>query len=82
MDYQSILNEVESWPIDDRVRLVQDVWDRLADQGYEPVLTEEMKAELDRRLAEMGSLSRCRSGLEGSQGPRARASSCLTTSAT
>jgi putative addiction module component (TIGR02574 family) len=53
MDYQSILNEVESWPIDDRVRLVQDVWDRLADQGYEPVLTEEMKAELDRRLAEM-----------------------------
>jgi putative addiction module component (TIGR02574 family) len=53
MDYQSVLNEVETWPIDDRIRLVQDVWDRLADQGFEPELTEEMKAELDRRIEEM-----------------------------
>lgn len=53
MDYQSVLSEVESWPVDDRVRLVQDVWDRLVDQGYEPGLSEEMKAELDRRTAEM-----------------------------
>jgi len=27
-------------------------WDRLVDRGYEPVLTEEQKAELDRRLVE------------------------------
>ncbi len=53
MDYQSVLNEVETWPIDDRIRLVEDVWDRLVDQGYEPELTEEMKAELDRRVEEM-----------------------------
>ena len=53
MDYQSVLSEVETWHIDDRIRLVQDVWDRLADQGYEPELTEEMKAELDRRIEEM-----------------------------
>jgi putative addiction module component (TIGR02574 family) len=53
MDYQSVLNEVESWPIDDRLRLVQDVWDRLVDQGHEPELTEELKAELDRRIEEM-----------------------------
>jgi putative addiction module component (TIGR02574 family) len=53
MDYQTVLSEVETWPIDDRIRLVQDVWDRLADQGYEPELTEEMKAELDRRIEEM-----------------------------
>ena len=53
MDYQSVLNEVETWPIDDRIRLVQDVWGRLVDQGYEPELTEEMKAELDRRVEEM-----------------------------
>ncbi len=53
MDYQSVLNEVETWPIDDRIRLVQDVWDRLVDQGYKPELTEEMKAELDRRVEEM-----------------------------
>jgi putative addiction module component (TIGR02574 family) len=53
MDYQSVLNEVETWPIDDRIRLVQDLWDRIADQGYKPELTEEMKAELDRRIEEM-----------------------------
>jgi putative addiction module component (TIGR02574 family) len=32
---------------------VQDVWDRLEDQGHEPEFTEEMKAELDRRIAEL-----------------------------
>ena len=53
MDYQTVLSEVESWPVDDRVRLVQDVWDRLPDQGHEADLTDEMKAELDRRIEEM-----------------------------
>ncbi len=53
MDYQAVLDEVESWPVDDRVRLVQDVWDRLVDRGYEPELTEAMKAELDRRVEEL-----------------------------
>jgi putative addiction module component (TIGR02574 family) len=53
MDYQSVLNQVETWPIDQRIRLVQDVWDQLADQGLEPELTEELKAELDRRIEEM-----------------------------
>jgi putative addiction module component (TIGR02574 family) len=53
MDYYSVLSEVETWPIEDRIRLVQDVWDRLVDQGYEPRLTEEMKAELDHRIEEM-----------------------------
>jgi putative addiction module component (TIGR02574 family) len=31
--------------------LVQEVWDRLVDQGSEPELTESQAAELDRRLA-------------------------------
>jgi putative addiction module component (TIGR02574 family) len=51
MDYQSVLSEVESWPIDDRIRLVHDLWDRLVDQGHEPELTDELRVELDRRLA-------------------------------
>jgi putative addiction module component (TIGR02574 family) len=53
MDYQTVLSEVESWPVDDQVRLVHDVWDRLPDQGHESELTDEMKAELDRRIEEM-----------------------------
>lgn len=31
---------------------MHELWDRLVDRGYEPELTEEQKAELDRRLAE------------------------------
>ena len=53
MDDQAVLNEVETGPVDDRIRLVRDVWDRLGDQGDEPELTGAMKAELDRRIAEM-----------------------------
>ena len=52
VDMQTVLSEVDSWPIEDRIQLVQEVWDRLADQGQEPGLSEEDKAELDRRLAE------------------------------
>jgi putative addiction module component (TIGR02574 family) len=51
MDLQTVLTEVESWPIEDRIQLVQEVWDRLVDQGNEPVFSDELKAELDRRLA-------------------------------
>ena len=53
MDDQAVLNEVETGPVDDRIRLVRDVWDRLGDQGDGPELADAMKAELDRRIAEM-----------------------------
>ncbi len=53
MDLQSVLTEVNSWPVDDRIRLVHEVWDRLGDEGHEPEITDELKAELDRRIAEM-----------------------------
>ncbi len=53
MDLQTVLTEVDSWPVADRLRLMEGIWESLVDQGYEPELTEEMKAELDRRLEEM-----------------------------
>ncbi len=52
MDLQAVLSEVDSWPVEDRIQLVQEVWDRLADHGRERQLGEEEKAELDHRLAE------------------------------
>ena len=52
MDIMAVLHEVDSWPVDDRIRLVQEVWDRLVDQGSEPGLTEAQAIEIDRRLAD------------------------------
>ncbi len=51
MDLTAVLQEVDSWPVDDRIRLVQEVWDRLEDQDSDPELTESQAAEIDRRLA-------------------------------
>jgi putative addiction module component (TIGR02574 family) len=53
MDYQSVLNEIETWPIHERILLIQDLCERLAGDEYEPALTEEMRAELDRRIEEL-----------------------------
>ena len=51
MDLKTMLSEVDRWPVEDRIRLVQEVWDRIVEQGHEPELTDALKAELDRRLA-------------------------------
>ena len=51
MDLPSVLREVDAWPAEDRVLLVQELWDRLVDQAYEPKIWEILKEELDRRLA-------------------------------
>ena len=50
MKLETLLSEVDRWPVEDRIRLVQEIWDRLVDQGHEPDLNDELKAELDRRL--------------------------------
>lgn len=53
MDYQTILAALGSWPEDDRIRLVHEVWDQIATNGEAPRITSEMKAELDRRIEEL-----------------------------
>jgi putative addiction module component (TIGR02574 family) len=52
MDLQTILTQVESWPVEDRLRLMEQIWDGLVNEGYESGLTEVQKTEIDRRLAE------------------------------
>ncbi len=51
MDLQTVLTAVDSWPVEDRLRLMEAIWDRLADRGYEPELTDDLRAKLDRRCA-------------------------------
>jgi putative addiction module component (TIGR02574 family) len=51
MDLRAILTEVQCWPPEDRLCLIEEVWDGLADEGYEPEIDEELKDLLDHRLA-------------------------------
>ena len=45
------LEEVLLLPVSERIRVVEAIWDSIADSPEGVELTEEMKAELDRRLA-------------------------------
>ena len=51
MDQNAILEAVLAWPVEEQLAFVFQVWDRLVDSGWRPELTDELKAELDRRLA-------------------------------
>jgi putative addiction module component (TIGR02574 family) len=50
MNVTTTLKETESWPLDDQIELAQRLWDRIVDAGWQPELTDDLKAELDRRL--------------------------------
>jgi putative addiction module component (TIGR02574 family) len=51
MDLAAVLREVDAWPIEERLDLVEAVWQKIVDAGGEVPLTENQKLELDRRLA-------------------------------
>src|SRR5215475_9112749 len=51
MDQNAMLQEVQSWPLDDQLDFLFHAWDRLVERGWRPELTDDLKAELDRRLA-------------------------------
>jgi putative addiction module component (TIGR02574 family) len=51
MDISSTLSQITSLSVDDRLRLVEAIWDSIAADGTQPKLTEAQRQELDRRLA-------------------------------
>jgi putative addiction module component (TIGR02574 family) len=51
MDLATTLAEIVSLSIDERVRLVEAIWDSIAAEPGQPELTEAQKQELERRLA-------------------------------
>ena len=50
MDRQAVLAEVRSWPAEERLLLIGEVWDGLAEADAGPELSEELTTLLDRRL--------------------------------
>jgi putative addiction module component (TIGR02574 family) len=55
VDPTTALQEIQSWPVEDQLELVFQLWDRLVEGGWQPELTDDLKAELDRRLASYGA---------------------------
>ena len=51
MNKAALLNELMQLSVEDRLYLVQDLWDSIPAEDFPP-LTEGQMAELDRRLAE------------------------------
>jgi putative addiction module component (TIGR02574 family) len=47
------LQATKDWPVADQVELLHGIWKRLVDSGWQPELTDELKAELDRRLDDL-----------------------------
>jgi len=50
MEPAAVMQEIATWPLDQRLELLERVWDDLLDSGWQPPLTEAVRAELDRRL--------------------------------
>ena len=53
MDMQKIIATVDTWPVEDRLRLIESLWDRLSGRGIDLEPTEDFKAELDRRIDDL-----------------------------
>lgn len=51
MDPEATLLQIQAWPLDQQAAFLFDAWDRLVDQGWKPKPTDELCAELDRRVA-------------------------------
>ncbi|MDB9316034.1 addiction module protein [Spirulina sp. CS-785/01] len=50
MDIKATLTEIATLSIEDRIRLVQAIWDSIAAEQMSPDLTDAQKQELDRRI--------------------------------
>jgi putative addiction module component (TIGR02574 family) len=50
MDVSATLQKIASLPLEERIHIVQAIWDSIAAEQAYPELTEAQKQELDRRI--------------------------------
>ncbi|MDZ8238203.1 MAG: addiction module protein [Nostoc sp. ChiQUE01a] len=55
MDITATLNEIATLSVEDRIPIVQAIWDSIAAEQVYPDLTDAQKQELDRRIADSDS---------------------------
>jgi putative addiction module component (TIGR02574 family) len=46
----NLVDTVKSLPLAERIELVEALWESITQEGYEPSLTSEQAAEIDRRV--------------------------------
>jgi len=50
MDLKTVVNEVGTWPVEDRFRLIEEIWDGIATAPEATALTQAQEQDLRRRL--------------------------------
>jgi putative addiction module component (TIGR02574 family) len=50
MDLKTVVNEVGSWPAEERLRLIEELWESLAIAPEAVAMTDAQKQDLQRRL--------------------------------
>ena len=51
MDPKTVLQVIQAWPVEEQLDFAFRLWDQLIDSGWQPELTDDLKAELDHRVA-------------------------------
>jgi putative addiction module component (TIGR02574 family) len=51
MEFQAVLDAVRAWPVDERVRLVDQIQDELETHADNVILTDDQTKEVERRIA-------------------------------
>ena len=55
VDISTTLNQITALPVQDQIEVLHQAWGRLLESGWEPELTDEQKAEFDRRLDDLNA---------------------------
>ena len=53
MDVATAIRETSAWPIEDQLELVEEMWDRIVQSGWQPEVDADLQVLLDERAREL-----------------------------